>query len=53
MIERNKYLYEFAESRDGVRSLCRQFDSRYWQEVDEIRSFHETVVKALAKAYFH
>ena len=25
----------YAEYRHGVRELCAQFDSTYWQEVDE------------------
>jgi len=41
---------DFEELRDGVRSVVSQFDSRYWQEVDEARAFPERFVKALTEA---
>ncbi|MES1977065.1 MAG: acyl-CoA dehydrogenase family protein [Pseudomonadota bacterium] len=50
MIKQNNHKYEFTDLRDGVRSVCNQFDSRYWQEVDEARAFPETFVKALTEA---
>jgi acyl-CoA dehydrogenase len=36
--------------REGVRSLCVQFDSAYWQKVDEARDYPEAFVDALTKA---
>jgi len=36
--------------RDAVRALCAQFDSAYWQKVDEERAYPETFVDALTKA---
>ena len=36
--------------RDAVKSLCSQFDSAYWQEVDEKRVYPEKFVDALTKA---
>jgi acyl-CoA dehydrogenase len=39
-----------AELREGVRSLCAQFDSAYWQKVDEARAYPEAFVDALTKA---
>ena len=36
--------------RDGVRAVVQQFDSRYWQEVDEARAFPEAFVNALTEA---
>ena len=39
-----------AELREGVRSLCNQFDSAYWQKVDEERGYPEAFVDALTKA---
>ena len=36
--------------RDGVRAVVQQFDSRYWQEVDEARAFPEAFVTALTEA---
>jgi acyl-CoA dehydrogenase len=42
--------YEFPELREGVRQVVTQFDSRYWQEVDEARAFPEKFVTALTEA---
>jgi len=36
--------------REGVRGLCLQFDSAYWQKVDEGRDYPEAFVDALTKA---
>src|SRR5437763_3685232 len=36
--------------RDAVRQLCGQFDSAYWQQVDEKRAYPEAFVEALTKA---
>jgi len=45
---------EGAEShgdiREGVRALCREFDSAYWQKVDEERGYPDAFVEALTKA---
>ncbi|HWI35634.1 MAG TPA: acyl-CoA dehydrogenase family protein, partial [Burkholderiales bacterium] len=38
------------ELRDAVRQLCSQFDSAYWQKVDEERAYPEAFVDALTKA---
>jgi acyl-CoA dehydrogenase len=38
------------ELRDAVRQLCSQFDSAYWQKVDEERAYPEAFVEALTKA---
>ena len=40
----------FQSLRDGVRSVVTQFDSRYWQEIDEARAFPEKFVNALTEA---
>ncbi|HEX6155290.1 MAG TPA: acyl-CoA dehydrogenase family protein, partial [Burkholderiales bacterium] len=40
----------FPELRDAVRQLCSQFDSAYWQKIDEQRAYPETFVEALTKA---
>ncbi len=42
--------YDFPELREGVRQVVNQFDSRYWQEVDEARAFPEKFVTALTEA---
>ncbi len=39
-----------AELREGVRALCAQFDSAYWQKVDEARAYPEAFVDALTAA---
>src|SRR5688500_1440617 len=39
-----------AEIRAGVRALCAQFDSAYWQKVDEERGYPEAFVEALTQA---
>ena len=38
------------ELRDAVRELCAQFDSAYWQTIDEQRAYPEAFVDALTKA---
>jgi acyl-CoA dehydrogenase len=42
--------YAYPELREGVRSVVSQFDSRYWQEVDEARAYPEAFVQALTEA---
>jgi acyl-CoA dehydrogenase len=39
-----------AELREGVRALCNEFDSAYWQKIDEARGYPEAFVEALTKA---
>jgi acyl-CoA dehydrogenase len=39
-----------TDLREGVRSLCTQFDSTYWQKVDEERGYPEAFVDALTQA---
>jgi len=39
-----------GELREGVRTLCKQFDSAYWQKVDEVRGYPDEFVKALTEA---
>ena len=39
-----------AEIREGVRALCSEFDSAYWQKVDELRGYPDAFVAALTKA---
>ena len=40
----------YPEIRDAVRALCAQFDSAYWQKIDEERAYPEAFVDALTKA---
>ncbi len=39
-----------AEMREALRSLCKQYDSAYWQKVDEARGYPDEFVDALTKA---
>jgi len=39
-----------AELRAGVRALCNQYDSAYWQKVDDERGYPDAFVKALTEA---
>jgi acyl-CoA dehydrogenase len=38
------------ELREAVSALCGEFDSAYWQEIDEKRAYPEKFVEALTKA---
>jgi acyl-CoA dehydrogenase len=40
----------YPEIRDAVRQLCSEFDSAYWQKIDEQRAYPEKFVEALTKA---
>ena len=40
----------FPEIREAVGALCAQYDSAYWQKVDDARGYPETFVDALTKA---
>ena len=42
--------HAFTDLRDGVRAVVSQFDSRYWQGIDEARKFPQAFVKALTDA---
>ena len=38
------------ELREGVRAVCNEFDSAYWQRIDEARGYPEAFVEALTSA---
>ncbi len=40
----------FSEIREAVGALCAQYDSAYWQKVDDARGYPEAFVDALTKA---
>ena len=40
----------FSEIREAVGALCAQYDSAYWQKVDDTRGYPEAFVDALTKA---
>jgi acyl-CoA dehydrogenase len=50
MADINPRAHEYQEYRQAVRELCGQFDSKYWQEVDERAGYPEAFVKALTDA---
>ena len=39
-----------TDLRDAVRALCNQYDSAYWQKIDQARAYPEEFVDALTKA---
>jgi acyl-CoA dehydrogenase len=41
---------QYQEIRDALRGLCGQFDSNYWQGVDEARGYPEAFVTTLTQA---
>jgi len=41
---------QYQELREALRDLCGQFDSAYWQKVDETRGYPEAFVSALTHA---
>ncbi|HEV2582540.1 MAG TPA: acyl-CoA dehydrogenase family protein, partial [Ktedonobacteraceae bacterium] len=40
----------YSDIRQGVRDVCRAFDSAYWQGVEEASGYPEAFVEALTKA---
>jgi len=36
--------------REALRDMCKSFDSKYWQEVDEVGGYPEAFVKTLTEA---
>jgi acyl-CoA dehydrogenase len=50
MADINPRAHEHHEYRDAVRELCGQFDSKYWQEVEERAGYPDAFVKALTDA---
>src|SRR5687768_14884560 len=43
-------LQSHTELREAMRALCKQYDSAYWQKVDEARGYPEAFVDALTQA---
>jgi acyl-CoA dehydrogenase len=41
---------QYAELREALRALCREYDNAYWLKVDEARGYPEAFVDALTKA---
>jgi len=50
MADINPRAHEYHEYRQAIRELCGQFDSKYWQEVEERNGYPDAFVKALTDA---
>ena len=50
MSDINPRFNQFKEYRQAVRQLCSQFDSQYWQKLEEKAAYPEEFVKALTDA---
>jgi len=50
MADINPRAQEYQEYRQAIRELCGQFDSKYWQEVEERNGYPDAFVKALTDA---
>jgi acyl-CoA dehydrogenase len=46
----NPLAEQYRELRQPVRELCRQFDSRYWQQLEEAQAYPQAFVGALTAA---
>jgi len=46
----NPLAHQYADIRQGVRDVCRAFDSAYWQKVEEVSGYPEAFVHALTEA---
>jgi acyl-CoA dehydrogenase len=46
----NPMVQQHSDIRQGVRDVCRAFDSSYWQQVEESSGYPEAFVDALTKA---
>ena len=50
MVDINPRAHEYQEYRQAIRDLCGQFDSKYWQGVEEHGGYPDDFVKALTEA---
>jgi acyl-CoA dehydrogenase len=50
MSDINPHAEQYSELRQPLRELCRQFDSRYWQQIEEQQAYPEAFVQALTAA---
>jgi acyl-CoA dehydrogenase len=46
----NPFAQQHADIRQGVRDVCRAFDSAYWQKLEESSGYPEAFVQALTRA---
>jgi acyl-CoA dehydrogenase len=50
MSDINPFAQQHADIRQGVREVCRRFDSAYWQHLEESSGYPEAFVQALTEA---
>src|SRR4051794_18132605 len=50
MADINPRASDYQEYRSAVRELCAQFDSKYWQQVEEKAGYPDAFIKALTEA---
>jgi acyl-CoA dehydrogenase len=50
MADINPRFSQFQEYRQAIRDLCRGFDGKYWQQIEEHAGYPEAFVKALTEA---
>jgi acyl-CoA dehydrogenase len=50
MKEINPRAQEHADIRQAIRDLCSDFDSEYWQKVEEESGYPEEFVRTLTQA---
>jgi acyl-CoA dehydrogenase len=50
MSDINPFAQQHADIREGVRAVCRTFDSAYWQRQEEAASYPEAFIQALTEA---
>lgn len=46
----NPFAQQHVDIREGVRDVCRRFDSSYWQQLEESSAYPEAFVQALTQA---
>ena len=50
MSDINPLVHQHADIRQAVRDVCREFDSAYWQKVEESSGYPEQFVQTLTQA---
>jgi acyl-CoA dehydrogenase len=50
MSDINPFAEQHADIREGVRAVCRRFDSAYWQQLEESSGYPDAFVQALTLA---
>jgi acyl-CoA dehydrogenase len=50
MSDINPFAHRHADIREGVRAVCRTYNSAYWQQQEESASYPEAFIQALTEA---